>query len=845
MERSFEQAFAGFQFPLVVPDLWQQEAIRALRRGSDVVLCAPTGAGKTFVFENLITEHQFPSQGGQAVYTVPTRALANEKWRHWSQLGWKVGIATGDLATDLDAPILVATLETQRERLLAGDGPDLLVIDEFQMIGHRTRGLNYELAIALAPSRTRLLLMSGSVANPGTVGAWLERLGRPVTVVTSVERPVPLDEMPIEGLAVSAPRQVQNFWQRLALGVLASNLGPLLIFAPHRRAAEKIAWKIAEVLPEDDPITLGDPRLARACSSDLARLLRKRIAFHHSGLSYGERAALVEPLAKAGQLRVVVATLGLAAGINFSVRSVFVGETHYRDGPWEREVSPDELLQMVGRAGRRGLDDKGYVITARRSPRLADARPLELRRQNQLDWPTLLRRMHHAAKEGDSPFRAARELRDRLFSKQHIPLGFGASAGESGAANASGNLFDLRPTRNEITNAAGEWEIYDSTRQIESPLGAVLSWQKGAYRPASGDPAFVARFLPASARLSRLPNPPGGFRYYGWELPVATVDEHGVARLNRPARSLLRESAAASYSVAELEGLLPAILTESLAPALAITLVQRGPTLYAIGHLDMVPLPAYRDSAGALLHDPARREQLIEHGTHYTDETSGTAFEPVAGSPAQAWRQLGLIDDAGYPTARGQVFSLFQGGEGLAVAAVLEDLHYPLEEALLHLANLRAGHRFELDAVLSEALPPALRGGLGSSERLAAACLRSYGAADHPGYLEVGLPPAYGEGAAEVLSLHLGGKLNSLLAQAPSLPFGAGDVERCLVEWLSLLRHIRHAADLNVPRWSELRTLAAAELARHDHRSPLAELPRLPASVLQKRPQHRLSLRRW
>lgn len=845
MERSFEQALAGFQCPLVVPDLWQQEAIRALRGGSDVVLSAPTGAGKTFVFENLITDRQFPAHGGQAVYTVPTRALANEKWRHWSQIGWKVGIATGDLATDLDAPVLVATLETQRERLLAGDGPDLLVIDEFQMIGHRTRGLNYELAVALAPSRTRLLLMSGSVANPGAVGAWLERLGRPVRVVTSRERPVPLDEMPIEGLPVSAPRQVQNFWQRLALGVLASNLGPLLIFAPHRRAAEKIAWKIAEVLPEDDPITLGDPRLARACSSDLARLLRKRIAFHHSGLSYAERAALIEPLAKAGQLRVVVATLGLAAGINFSVRSVFVGETAYQDGPWEREVSPDELLQMYGRAGRRGLDDKGYVITARRSPRLGDAHALELRRHNQLDWPTLLRRMHHAANSGDSPFEAARELRDRLFSLQRIPLGFGTTSTDFGSSSGTGNLFNLHPTLSEITNSLGEWERYDSARLVEATLGSVLSWQKSVYGRAIADPSVVSRLLPPSTRLARLPGNPAEGKHYGWELAVASLAEDGTARLTRPARLLLKDGSSARCTIAELGELLPESITEALTPARTISLVQRGATLYAIGDLDQTPLPAYRDSQDRLLLGAPTREQLVDHGTHYTDEASGTIFEPMAGSPAQVWRQLGLIDDTGHPTPRGQIFSLFQGGEGLAVAALLEDPHYPLEEALLHLANLRAGHRFELDNMLSEALPPSLRGGVGSSERLAASCLRVYGAADHPGYLEVGLPPTYGEGAAEVLSLHLEGKLQNLMSQSTTLSFGSGDVERCLVEWLSLLRHIRHAADLDIPRWSQLQALANTELARHDHRSPLAELPRLPASVLQKRPQHRLQLRRW
>ena len=135
---------------VVVPDLWQQQAVAALREGKDVVVQAPTSAGKTLIFE------LWSNQGknhGQAIYTVPTRALANDKLAEWRARGWDVGIATGDLAENLHAPILVATLETQKRRLIEGDGPLLLVVDEYQMLGDADRGLNYELAIALAPPR--------------------------------------------------------------------------------------------------------------------------------------------------------------------------------------------------------------------------------------------------------------------------------------------------------------------------------------------------------------------------------------------------------------------------------------------------------------------------------------------------------------------------------------------------------------------------------------------------------------------------------------------------------------------------------------------------------------------
>src|SRR5919107_3727506 len=158
----------GLEINLVVPDLWQQEAVRALRDGKDVVVQAPTGSGKTYIFELL-----YPSLKGQAIYTVPTRALANDKLAEWRARGWNVGIATGDLSDNLSAPVIVATLETQKNRLIQGDGPSLLVVDEYQMIGDPDRGLNYELALALAPKETQLLLLSGSVANPQDLVKWM------------------------------------------------------------------------------------------------------------------------------------------------------------------------------------------------------------------------------------------------------------------------------------------------------------------------------------------------------------------------------------------------------------------------------------------------------------------------------------------------------------------------------------------------------------------------------------------------------------------------------------------------------------------------------------------------
>ena len=132
---------------------------------------------------------------------------------------------------------------------------------------------------------------------------------------------------------------------------LRADSAPVLVFAPRRNATEEMAQAIASALPVRDPLAALAASRKRSPGKRLTKLLRNRVAYHHSGLSYAVRAGLIEPLAKAGQLSVVVATMGLAAGINFSMRSVLVTDTRYMAGNFERQVQPDELLQMFGRAG--------------------------------------------------------------------------------------------------------------------------------------------------------------------------------------------------------------------------------------------------------------------------------------------------------------------------------------------------------------------------------------------------------------------------------------------------------------------------------------------------------------
>ena len=398
---------------LRLPDAWQAEAIRALAAGDDVIVQAPTGAGKTFIFEQYFQQRRGP---GQTIYTVPTRALANDKFAEWTRQGWRVGITTGDLAHDPDAPLVVATLEAQQTPAHAA----LYVVDEYQWLADPLRGNHYEGTILSLPAQTQLLLLSGSVANPGAVRDWLGRLqrGRGVTLIEQRERPVPLEEVEIDSLARNVPDAITGYWTRRIAGALRDDLGPILVFAPHRRDAEKIAREVAARIPCPQPLRLTKDQ-ENAAGPDLSRLLSQRVAFHHSGLGYVQRAGLVEPLAKGGQLRVVVATLGLSAGINFSLRSVLVTATSFTAGGFPREVTPSDLLQMFGRAGRRGLDDQGYVLVNERSPRLGQARAGHLRRNAPLPWRPFLQEL--AA--GGSLDEVCAAFQKKLFTTEFIPLG--------------------------------------------------------------------------------------------------------------------------------------------------------------------------------------------------------------------------------------------------------------------------------------------------------------------------------------------------------------------------------------------------------------------------------------
>jgi hypothetical protein len=232
------------------------------------------------------------------------------------------------------------------------------------------------------------------------------------------------------------------------------------------------------------------------------------------------------------------------------------------------------------------------------------------------------------------------------------------------------------------------------------------------------------------------------------------------------------------------------------------------------------------DKHGVALWRPIERE-VLPYDCAQCSLVETCKKLPTATGTALLWRRLNLVDAQGVPTLRGRVVSFFSQGDGLAIAAALEDMSYPLDELIYDVANLDAGFRFCGDDNRW-------------AGRLAIACHEKFALQSITGYLENGLPPKYGAGAeAVVASVHKNplnkhGWITDLV--------GPGDIDRVIIEWRSLLRQISHAPELDWPRWRAFQAMAKTIL--NETESPtLTTLPPLEFHQT-RRVEHRLILRR-
>ena len=336
----------------------QEEAILELLEGRHVVLSTPTGSGKSLVATFL--HFQAMARGERSFYTCPIKALVNEKFFDLCRLfgAENVGMMTGDAAVNRDAPVVCCTAEILMNLALREAAPrvDAVVMDEFHYYADRERGVAWQVPLLLL-ERARFLLMSATLGDVTAIARGLETVtGRRVTEVRSADRPVPLEfiwqETPlhetIEDLvsAGRAPIYLVNFTQRAA-AEQAQNL----MSANFSTKEEKERLKGL----------LAGFRFDTPFGKDLQRFLRHGVGLHHAGLLPKYRL-LVERLAQQGSLKVVSGTDTLGMGVNVPIRTVLFAQLCKFDGEKTAILSARDFRQIAGRAGRKGFDERGYVV---------------------------------------------------------------------------------------------------------------------------------------------------------------------------------------------------------------------------------------------------------------------------------------------------------------------------------------------------------------------------------------------------------------------------------------------------------------------------------------------------
>jgi ATP-dependent RNA helicase HelY len=403
----------GYSF---VFDDFQTKAIDSLAAGRSVLVCAPTGAGKTVVGEFAVW--MALQTGGKAFYTTPLKALSNQKFgdfiaRHGAH---NVGLLTGDNSINGEAPIVVMTTEVLRNMLYEGS-PTLqnlsfVVMDEVHYLQDPYRGAVWEEVLIHSPSEVRIAALSATVSNAEEFGDWLRVIRGAVEVVIEERRPVPLEHHSMvadeilptfvddarEHINPALKKRMVPMRRRQRGGsgfarhgderrlvpsrldvvdrLSEEGLLPAIYFIFSRNGcqaavrscvsanarlttpeeADRINAYVtlrAEVLPPDDLDVLG--------YSEWLEALRRGVGAHHAGLIPLFKET-VEELFSQGLIKVVFATETLSLGINMPAKTVVIERLVKFTGERHELMTPGEYTQLTGRAGRRGIDPIGHAV---------------------------------------------------------------------------------------------------------------------------------------------------------------------------------------------------------------------------------------------------------------------------------------------------------------------------------------------------------------------------------------------------------------------------------------------------------------------------------------------------
>ena len=387
-------------------DPFQLDAIRAIQDDKSVIVSAPTGSGKTLIAEFAI--HATLARQRRIAYTTPLKALSNQKYADFCrQFGSEhVGILTGDVKVNARASVVVMTTEILRNMFYTGglDGLEFVVLDECHYMGDEGRGTVWEEIIVNAPKDVALVGLSATVKNIAEIADWISLVHRPIVPITHPHRSVPLQYL-VADLSgeIHAYDAVRNGKVRL-LGqereggysdkgrwytrrvvdptVMLDELEtrgwlPAIYFIFSRAGCERA---METVLAE------GKPLLTRSQQHQVAAAIREAVSdtptiaesplnqsifqglgmgvgLHHAGVLPSVKR-LIELLFERGLCKVVFATETMSLGIHMPAKSVVLQSLTKRTDRGFRSLTHNELTQMAGRAGRRGIDPEGKCVMA-------------------------------------------------------------------------------------------------------------------------------------------------------------------------------------------------------------------------------------------------------------------------------------------------------------------------------------------------------------------------------------------------------------------------------------------------------------------------------------------------
>lgn len=415
------------EFPFELDD-FQKEACEIIDNGESVVVCAPTGAGKTVIAQHAINNAL--KQGCRIFYTTPLKALSNQKFYDFcEQYGAdKVGLLTGDTSINREAQIVIMTTEVFRNMLygtnfgaVADNLKDVryVVLDEVHYMNDEQRGTVWEESIIYCPTNIQIIALSATVANCDELTNWINTVHSKTKLVNTDFRPVPLrffyfdSSQPYKLLPLLTPegklnnkikpekpqwargkdKRKKTYVKQIIQNLADNDMLPAIYFTFSRKKCDEQMEKCSglglntrkeqeEIKAFIEEFIAENPHLY---GNKHIEYLIQGVASHHAGLLPAWKN-LVEKLFQKGLIKVVFATETLAAGINMPARSTVISSTSKRTDSGHRMLTANEFLQMSGRAGRRGMDEVGYVTvvgTPFQTPEevaelvLSDSNPLE------------------------------------------------------------------------------------------------------------------------------------------------------------------------------------------------------------------------------------------------------------------------------------------------------------------------------------------------------------------------------------------------------------------------------------------------------------------------------------